>query len=284
MNADARAMLERLEARFRPLQSVVVAFSGGVDSSLAALVALRTLGRDRVLAVTARSPSLPRAELSAAAAVAAEIGVSHEFIDTAEFENARYLQNPANRCYFCKTELYSRLAPLAAARGFHAIVNGVNADDLSDYRPGLQAAGEHGVHAPLADAGLTKADVRTLAAALGLSIHDKPAGPCLSSRVQYGEAITPEKLARIDAAEDFLRSAGFPECRVRHHGDLARIEVPPADIERLAAEPLRSQIDAEFRRLGYRYVALDLRGFRSGSMNEVLIGEGLRRGAGNVAK
>lgn len=266
------ALLEKL----RSFESVVVAFSGGVDSTFVLKAAVLALDPGRVLAITARSPSVPAAEIAGVAGLSAEIGVPHEMLDTREFDNPNYLANPSNRCYYCKTELYSKLVPIARMRGYRVIVNGVNADDLGDFRPGLQAAAEHEIRAPLAECGITKAELRTMAEALGLSVSDKPASPCLSSRVQYGEAITPEKLARIDAAETFLRSLGFRECRVRHHNDLARIELPVSELARLADGELRSSIDARFRELGYRYVTVDLRGFRSGSMNEVLLGAGLR--------
>lgn len=279
MSRSLNQKRDDLDRRLRALRSAAVAFSGGVDSAFVLKAALDALGPDAVLAVTGRSPSVPAAEISAAGALAAEIGARHEFLDTREFDDPNYLANPADRCYFCKDELYSRLRALARTRGLEAVVNGVNADDLADFRPGLRAASEHGVSAPLAECGITKAEVRALARAAGLAVHDKPASPCLSSRVPYGEAITPEKLARIDAAETLLRALGFRECRVRHHGDVARIEVPADRIARLAEPDLRERVERGLRDLGYRYVTLDLRGFRSGSLNEVVVGEALARHA-----
>jgi uncharacterized protein len=283
--------LRRCHAILRDLRRVAVAFSGGVDSTCILKLAADVLGPANVLAVTGVSSSVAERELDDARALARRIGVEHVLLDTHEFEDPNYLANPTNRCYFCKTELYSRMTELLARRESAAqspcatsvptaeggcatigwtIISGTNADDLGDYRPGLAAAGEHAVRAPLAEAGLTKADVRALSAALGLPTHDKPASPCLSSRVQYGEAITPEKLGMIERAEAMLRELGFRECRVRHHDKLARIEVPAGQIAALAAPELRSKIDAAFREIGYHFVTLDLRGFRSGSMNEVI--------------
>ncbi len=260
----------RLQRTLRDLESVAVAFSAGVDSTLILKVAIDTLGPGKVVAVTGRSDSLARAEFEEACAIAANLGAEHIVLDTDEFENPDYISNPTNRCYFCKTTLYTRLAKFIAERGLKAIVNGINVDDLGDYRPGIEAAREHGVRCPAAEAGLTKADVRELSRRLGLPTHDKPASPCLSSRVQYGEHITPQKLRMIEAAETFLHELGIRECRVRHHDNLARIEVPAEFIPMLAKPDQAARVDAYFRSLGYQYVALDLRGFRSGSMNEVI--------------
>jgi uncharacterized protein len=260
----------RLQRILRDLESVAVAFSAGVDSTLILKVAIDALGPGRVIAVTGRSDSLARAEFEEACAIAANLGAEHKVLDTDEFENPDYLSNPTNRCYFCKTTLYTHLEKFIAERGLKAIVNGINVDDLGDYRPGIEAAREHGVRCPAAEAGLTKADVRELSRRLGLPTHDKPASPCLSSRVQYGEHITPQKLRMIEAAETFLHELGIRECRVRHHDNLARIEVPAEFIPMLAKPDQAARVDAYFRSLGYQYVALDLRGFRSGSMNEVI--------------
>jgi pyridinium-3,5-biscarboxylic acid mononucleotide sulfurtransferase len=263
--------LERMREILRSLSPVAVAFSGGVDSVFVLKVAVDTLGVKNVLAVTGDSPSVPQRDREEAKRLAVSFGVEHLLIDPGEFGKAEYLSNPTDRCYFCKDALYERIQPLLAERGLRAIVSGTNADDLGDYRPGLTAAKEHFVREPCAEAGLTKADIRALSAEMGLPTADKPASPCLSSRVPYGEPITPEKLRMIDRAETFLRKKlGVPECRVRHHGDLARIEVPVEWIERLAAPALRARLDAEFRAIGYKYVSLDLRGFRSGSLNEVI--------------
>lgn len=253
------------------LESTAVAFSAGVDSTLLLKVALDVLGPERVVAVTGRSASLAREEFEAARRIAAEVGAAHVILDTDEFENPNYTSNPANRCYFCKTTLYSHLRRLIAERGIRTMVNGTIVDDLGDHRPGLVAAAEHDVRAPLAEAGFSKADVRELSQRLGLPTFDKPASPCLSSRVPYGEAVTPEKLRMIEAAEAVLHELGFRECRVRHHGSLARIEVPIGQQEQLLVPALAARVEQEFRGIGYQFVCVDLRGLRSGSLNEVFL-------------
>ena len=253
------------------LGSAITAFSAGVDSTLVAVMAHQALG-SRALAVTSGSESLKREELELAKTLARRWGLAHRVIVTQEMALPAYRANPADRCYFCKTTLYADLQRLAKAEGYAAVLNGTNADDLGDYRPGLKAAGEHEVLAPLAMFGVTKAEVRALALHLGLPNHDKPQSACLSSRVPYGLAISPEVLRRIEQAESLLKSLGFSQLRVRHHDALARIEVPVEDLPRVVAQ--REAIESGLRALGYRYVTLDLGGFRSGSMNEVLPGRG----------
>ncbi len=267
---DLETRFERMKESLRGMRRVAVAFSAGVDSTFVLKAACDALGVENVVAVTGRSDSVAEAELEAAARIAADLGVRHVVLATQEFENPQYLANPTNRCYFCKTELYTKLGEFVRAEGYHAVVNGVNADDLSDHRPGLLAAREHGVRAPAAEAGLGKADIRELSRRLGLSTAEKPASPCLSSRVQYGEEITPEKLRRIERAEALLHELGFGECRVRHHGPLARIEVPGDRLEELLRPELRRRIDAGLRELGFLYVTADLGGLSSGSMNRVI--------------
>lgn len=258
----------RLCDRLRGLRSVAVAFSGGADSALVLKAALDALGPAHVVAVTGRSDSLAAAELEQARVLAQMLGAEHVILDTDEFADPHYTANPSNRCYYCKTTLYAHMDRLIAERGLAAVVSGTNADDLGDFRPGLAAAGEHRVVAPLAEAGLTKADVRELSRRLGLPTFDKPASPCLSSRVPYGEEVTPKKLRMIEAAEALLHEMGIRQCRVRHHaGDLARIEVEPLWLPTLAEPETAARIDADFRRIGYRCVTLDLGGFRSGGLN-----------------
>lgn len=259
---------ERLHESLRALRSVAVAFSAGVDSTLVLRVARDVLGPGAVVAVTGRSPSVPPSELVEASELARGVGVRHVFLDTDEFENPNYLSNPTNRCYYCKTTLYRHLAQFLLDNALQAAINGTNADDLGDYRPGLRAGEEFQVRSPLAEVGLTKSEVRELSRGLGLPTFDKPASPCLSSRVPYGDAITPEKLRMIDAAEGLLRELGARECRVRHHGLRASIEVAPEFFERVREHWVR--IEARLRALGYEQVTLDPRGFRSGRLNELI--------------
>ena len=250
------------------LKRVAVAFSGGVDSTLLLALAAEALGGDNVLAVTGVSPSLPARERQACAELARSLGVEHVEIETAELDDPEYAANVPQRCFHCKSDLFRRLKALAAERGFAAVVCGANADDTGDFRPGLRAGDELGVPAPLLEAGLTKQDVRDVSRAMGLPTWDKPAMACLASRIPYHEPITAEKLARIERAEDALRDLGFAHCRVRTHGTVARIEVPPADVPRVAARA--AEVTAALKAAGYAYVALDLEGYRMGAMNEVL--------------
>jgi uncharacterized protein len=274
MNVATEEILGEKHRRLRSLLtetgSVVVAFSAGVDSTVVLKVALDALGRDRVLAATGVSPSLARRELESVKDLAARIGAPLELVDTDEVNDPNYAANPTNRCYHCKTELYTRLTALAKGRGFAAVVNGVNADDVGDWRPGIKAAAEWAIRAPLLEAGLNKADVRALAKELGLPNWSKPALACLSSRVPYGTPVTVGVLSQVERAEAFLYERGFTDFRVRHHGRVARIEASPKDMRRLLEDPLREEVVSAFKELGYTYIAMDLQGFRSGSGNEGL--------------
>lgn len=260
----------RLLALLNDYGSCAVAFSGGVDSAVVAKAAQLAVG-ERAVAVTGTSSSLASGELETARELAELIGIRHLVIETQEFASSAYLRNAPDRCYHCKSELYTQLEGRVEQLGVAVIVNGANQDDLGDYRPGMRAAGEHDVRSPLAECGFTKADVRALAAEWRLPVWDKPATPCLSSRVAYGEEVTPQRLAMIDDAERFLRQRGLGELRVRYHrGDVARLEVPLSDLARVASAPLREELVDQLKRLGFKYVTVDLEGFRSGSMNEVL--------------
>jgi uncharacterized protein len=261
--------LSQLQAMFSEMEQALIAYSGGIDSTLVAKVAWDILG-DRALAVTAVSPSLLPEDLEEACIQAEEIGIVHELVQTHELDNPNYAANPVNRCYFCKSELHDTLKPLALERGYPYVVDGVNADDLRDYRPGIQAAKERGARSPLAELGITKAEVRELAKLLRLPCWDKPAQPCLSSRFPYGEAITIAKLHRVGRAEAYLRKLGFKVLRVRSEGDTARIELPADSIQDFVYTTDLPTLVEKFQALGFVYVTLDLEGFRSGKLNQVL--------------
>ena len=281
--SEANKKLEKLKVLLKGCGSCLVAYSGGVDSVFLARVAHEVLG-DRVLAAIADSPSLPRRELAEALELAARLQFPVRVIETQEFANDNYTANPANRCYFCKHELFEKLTPLAKAEHFAVIAYGENASDLGDFRPGAQAAAEFQVRAPLKEAGLTKAEIRELSAQLGLPTADKPQMACLSSRVPYGEMVTPEKLRMIEQAEYVLRDLGFHDVRVRHHElpaqNLARIELAPAEIPALLANGKLAVVAEQLKKIGYAHVTLDLQGYRRGSTNE-LLNKGVRQHEGH---
>ncbi len=260
--------LEELESVVAPYGSALVAFSGGVDSSLALAISARALPKGKVLAVTSNNETYLPSELDLARDFAASLGVKHLVVNTRELDDPNYASNPTNRCYFCKSTLYSDLARIAGEKGYACVVDGANKDDEGDYRPGRKAAKELGVVSPLSLAGVGKAEVRELARRLGLPTWDKPALACLSSRFPYGQEITPEKLAQVARAEEFMRSRGYGQVRVRHHGEIARLEVGPGEMERAFAE--REEISAELKTAGFLYVTLDLAGYTPGSLNAVL--------------
>jgi pyridinium-3,5-biscarboxylic acid mononucleotide sulfurtransferase len=273
------AQRDRLIEALRGYGRVAVAYSGGVDSTVVAQAARIALG-DATVAVTAVSDSLAAGELEEAEALARQIGITHRVIRTEEFADPNYLRNNTDRCYFCKSELYGRLSGLLGSLNVDVIASGANTDDSGDHRPGMRAAGENHVRHPLQECGLGKAEVRALAKAWGLPTWDKPATPCLSSRVAYGEPVTPERVRMIDLAEQWLRAQGLRIVRVRYHkGDMARVEVPLDDLPRLIEPSVRSAMTREFRALGFKYVTIDLEGFRSGSLNAVIPLDALQRPA-----
>lgn len=261
--------LENLQQFFRALDQALVAYSGGVDSTLVAKVAYDVLG-PKAVAVTAVSPSLLPEELEDAQAQAEWIGIAHELVQTHEMDNPNYTANPENRCYFCKSELHDTLKPLALQRGYPYVIDGVNGDDLRDYRPGIQAAKERGGRSPLAELGISKLEVRQISQLLGLPWWDKPAQPCLSSRFPYGEAITVEKLQRVGRGEMYLRRLGYPQVRVRSEQNTARIELPPAQLPTFCQKIDLAALVKAFQDLGFIYVTLDLEGYQSGKLNRVL--------------
>lgn len=266
---DQQNKLDDLKEIISNMGSVIVAYSGGVDSAFLAITANQVLGR-QALAVTAKSPSLAPAELKGALDLARRFGLNHRVIETNELERPEYLANNPNRCFFCKDELYTHLADLALTERLAWVANGTNSDDLGDFRPGLEAAKQYGVRSPLVEANLTKEEIRAFSKSMDLPVWDKPAQACLSSRIPYGTPVSVEALTRIAQAEELLRGLGLKQLRVRHHGTVARIEVPPEDFASLLSDEIRNEITIRFKAIGYPYVTLDLNGFRSGSMNEVL--------------
>jgi uncharacterized protein len=260
---------QRLFANLRGMGRVIVAFSGGTDSAYLAWAANRVLGRNAI-AITADSASLPESHKRDAEAFVQRFGLVHEYVRTTEFENPDYARNDPNRCFHCKDELFTRLEQVGRARGYEHVIYGVNADDLSDYRPGQNAAKQHQVAAPLADAGLTKAEIRELSRLAGLPTWDRPASACLSSRIPYGTPVTIETVKTVETGEELIKALGFRQFRVRFHGEIVRLEIAPDEMPKALTIEMAQRFTAIFKELGFRYVTLDLEGYRQGSLNEVL--------------